>query len=319
MPSQLNFICDVCDKDCGYPNNLAIHRRRKHGLRKNEIAIKMENNDIKEEFINEALLTEQEDLYNVSELADEYSISLEEESPEDKPDLSLYQGLVPCSSCEACNKKDCLSCKYCLDMKKYGGPGKINKSCITRKCTQPENNINENLDENCSDVGGDFKPEVIHEYLKRITEKPRKRTRWRNGAPPSYWVWGKYICEVCGRECGYANNLNTHRKRKHGLKSSSKPEFKRKSMKPREPSSDQIIKQIAKKLQQTETQRAMPCKQCSACNSVDCLACKWCLDRKKYGGPAHSPGSLKVKFFMSSKVLYTKRSVLKNALRKSLT
>ena len=153
------------------------------------------------------------------------------------------------------------------------GPEKNNKKSII-------------LDENFSDEGGDkFKPEVIHEYLKRISERPRKRSQWRNGAPPRNWVWGIHICEVCGRDSGYAHNLNLHRKRKHGLDTSSKPESKRKFIKPREPSSDQIIKQIARKLQQTEIQKAISCNQCSACNNADCLACRWCLDRKKYGGP----------------------------------
>ena len=99
-------------------------------------------------------------------------------------------------------------------------------------------------------------------YDKKNSETTLKRSRWRNGAPPSYWVWGKYICEVCGRECGYANNFNLHRKRKHGLDTSSKPEAlkesKRKLIQPKEPSSDQIIRQIARKLRNTKTQRARP-------------------------------------------------------------
>ena len=40
-------------------------------------------------------------------------------------------------------------------------------------------------------------------------------TTWRNGVKPPNWVFGKYICEVCKIDCGYANNLEMHRKRSH--------------------------------------------------------------------------------------------------------
>ena len=35
---------------------------------------------------------------------------------------------------------------------------------------------------------------------KSITDS--KKSRWRNGVPPSYWVDGNYICEVCDIDCG---------------------------------------------------------------------------------------------------------------------
>ena len=42
---------------------------------------------------------------------------------------------MPCYQCKACTNKDCMNCKWCLDKKKYGGPGRLNKRCITRRCT----------------------------------------------------------------------------------------------------------------------------------------------------------------------------------------
>ena len=40
-----------------------------------------------------------------------------------------------CMSCSSCLKPDCRTCKYCLDMKKYGGPGVKKQSCEFRpKC-----------------------------------------------------------------------------------------------------------------------------------------------------------------------------------------
>eukprot|EP00940_MAST-03C_sp_MAST-3C-sp2_P000053 g53.t1 len=40
-----------------------------------------------------------------------------------------------CGVCEACMRRDnCRRCSYCLDMKAYGGPGKMKQKCKFRKC-----------------------------------------------------------------------------------------------------------------------------------------------------------------------------------------
>lgn len=36
--------------------------------------------------------------------------------------------------CSGCLAKDCGSCKFCLDMPKFGGPGKKKKRCVERVC-----------------------------------------------------------------------------------------------------------------------------------------------------------------------------------------
>ena len=44
-----------------------------------------------------------------------------------------------CMSCPACLQPDCRACKYCIDMKKYGGPGVKKQSCEHRpKCHAKE-------------------------------------------------------------------------------------------------------------------------------------------------------------------------------------
>ena len=44
-----------------------------------------------------------------------------------------------CMSCPACLQADCRTCKYCIDMKKYGGPGVKKQSCEHRpKCHMKE-------------------------------------------------------------------------------------------------------------------------------------------------------------------------------------
>ena len=45
---------------------------------------------------------------------------------------------MPCFECEACKSEDCLECKWCHDKKKNGGPGRLNKRCIKRRCTKPK-------------------------------------------------------------------------------------------------------------------------------------------------------------------------------------
>ncbi|XP_022188601.2 jmjC domain-containing histone demethylation protein 1-like [Nilaparvata lugens] len=42
-----------------------------------------------------------------------------------------------CRNCEACQHFDCGECIYCLDMPKFGGPGKAKQTCVKRNCLQP--------------------------------------------------------------------------------------------------------------------------------------------------------------------------------------
>ena len=40
-----------------------------------------------------------------------------------------------CKECTQCLKKNCGICIHCLDMKQFGGPGKLKKACMARNCT----------------------------------------------------------------------------------------------------------------------------------------------------------------------------------------
>ncbi|XP_076345565.1 lysine-specific demethylase 2A-like isoform X1 [Tachypleus tridentatus] len=42
-----------------------------------------------------------------------------------------------CKKCEACLRSDCGECHFCKDMKKFGGPGRMKQSCISRQCMAP--------------------------------------------------------------------------------------------------------------------------------------------------------------------------------------
>ena len=52
-----------------------------------------------------------------------------------------------CGSCAQCHRQDCGKCS-CIDMVKFGGPGKKKKTCILRKCI---NNTTTGTKEVCCD------------------------------------------------------------------------------------------------------------------------------------------------------------------------
>ena len=43
---------------------------------------------------------------------------------------------VRCHKCESCTKDDCGECKYCKDMKKFGGTGISKQCCLNKQCTR---------------------------------------------------------------------------------------------------------------------------------------------------------------------------------------
>ena len=40
-----------------------------------------------------------------------------------------------CGNCIPCTLQDCGKCTYCLDMKKFGGPGRKKRCCSSIKCS----------------------------------------------------------------------------------------------------------------------------------------------------------------------------------------
>jgi hypothetical protein len=41
---------------------------------------------------------------------------------------------VRCHGCEPCTRDDCGECKYCKDMKKFGGTGISKQCCLSKQC-----------------------------------------------------------------------------------------------------------------------------------------------------------------------------------------
>uniref|UniRef100_A0A3B4D8U3 [histone H3]-dimethyl-L-lysine(36) demethylase n=2 Tax=Pygocentrus nattereri TaxID=42514 RepID=A0A3B4D8U3_PYGNA len=50
---------------------------------------------------------------------------------------ALRRRRVRCKRCVACLRAECGDCTYCRDMRKFGGPGRLKKTCILRQCLAP--------------------------------------------------------------------------------------------------------------------------------------------------------------------------------------
>ncbi|KAK1904385.1 Lysine-specific demethylase 2A [Dissostichus eleginoides] len=50
---------------------------------------------------------------------------------------ALRRRRVRCKRCAACCRKECSTCQFCHDMRKFGGPGRMKKGCIMRRCLAP--------------------------------------------------------------------------------------------------------------------------------------------------------------------------------------
>ncbi|XP_061541708.1 lysine-specific demethylase 2A [Phycodurus eques] len=50
---------------------------------------------------------------------------------------ALRRRRVRCKTCAGCCRKECGDCQFCLDMRKFGGPGRMKKGCIMRQCLMP--------------------------------------------------------------------------------------------------------------------------------------------------------------------------------------
>lgn len=257
------YICDVCQKDCGYKQNLLFHMKRheKYG---------------------------------------ETSNSKQNSAAENSEEILAKRG-------RGRPRKSTMEEDKELNFEGIFQPGGSNDTAIGTLITARSSRVSykplvieEHLDN--SELNIEDNSNTSFEKFEEATspDSAQNKTKWRGGVPPSYWVWGRYICEVCKKDCGYANNLGLHRKRSHNLsyrqeklgyngeiergsRVKDAPEtLKRKHSKVFEKKDDSLI--IAPEGKRTIT-KAMPCFECVACKNDDCRDCKWCHDKKKYGGP----------------------------------
>ena len=84
-----------------------------------------------------------------------------------------------CKNYKACLGGDCRVCVYCKDMAKYGGPGRLEQTCVNRRCRHPQLPI------------GAFCAICELDRWLQIPQAGRKESEWPE-EPPNL-----YECTVC--------------------------------------------------------------------------------------------------------------------------
>ncbi|OQR99517.1 hypothetical protein THRCLA_06482 [Thraustotheca clavata] len=89
-----------------------------------------------------------------------------------KSSINSRTRVMRCGVCVGCLAPDCMKCRHCLDMKKYGGPGLRKQSCKSRKCVTPKVvMLNQGMEgeEECLLLGDEY-PKTLHwQSMKNIT------------------------------------------------------------------------------------------------------------------------------------------------------
>jgi hypothetical protein len=78
-----------------------------------------------------------------------------------------------CNECVACLRRDCGACDFCLDMKKFGGPGIKKQACKNRKCT------NLAFAQQQKELDADL-PEAIKDIILDAVSTPKKKPTRNN-------------------------------------------------------------------------------------------------------------------------------------------
>jgi hypothetical protein len=230
------YICEICKKDCGYANNLGLHRKRSHGL-----SYRQEKLGYNGEIERGSKLRQNpnEPGYGTSKRKRKREKDEENGGPDAKRFITKA---MPCFDCEACKADDCLECKWCHDKKKHGGPGRLNKRCIKRRC---------------------IKPKIVE--MQDCT-RPMQMMRMEGGGEP-------------------------------GVQFSATP-----------------VRTTY--LQAGGLVKAMPCRNCSACLMEDCGSCRYCLDKRKFGGPGKMNKRCREKQCLTPKELGAASTVPSTYIRK---
>lgn len=121
------YACPPCvEKD---PSNVTIYKekRQSRGERRDSREEKEKRKMIKKEKKKEKLKKEK-----LKKMIAMKSMR-RDSSSEGERGLSK-RNIRRCGECEACLRSDCGRCDFCLDMKKFGGPGKIRQKCRKRQC-----------------------------------------------------------------------------------------------------------------------------------------------------------------------------------------
>merc|ERR1719239_159088 len=55
-----------------------------------------------------------------------------------RKESNKHRRVRACGKCESCKRENCGACKYCQDMRKFGGKGVLKQKCSMRACVDPQ-------------------------------------------------------------------------------------------------------------------------------------------------------------------------------------
>ncbi|XP_076436549.1 DNA (cytosine-5)-methyltransferase 1-like [Babylonia areolata] len=111
-----------------------------------------------------------------------------------------------CGICEVCQLSDCGKCVSCRDMVKFGGPGRIKKGCVHRRCRnmfQKKSAATDWVDDDdgVDDDDDNDDEEKVEQYFKQLEEAASGRKELhaaQNDETVTEWI-GSPVAEISGR------------------------------------------------------------------------------------------------------------------------
>ena len=122
-----SFLCPICCRYFWSANNLNYHisevHEKEYFTKTSAAAVEDEKSDLP------------------SDVSKSANSSMKSGGSPEKIEKQVQSGnkrrRVRCKICEACLGRDCKQCVYCIDMPKYGGPGRMKQTCEKRRCLDP--------------------------------------------------------------------------------------------------------------------------------------------------------------------------------------
>ncbi|XP_072043951.1 uncharacterized protein [Amphiura filiformis] len=218
-------------------------------------------------------------------------VSLASRPPSKTRKLSSKKRRSKCGICDNCLRDNCKECKFCKDMKRYGGPGTWKQKCEMKRCSNEEN--------------------MSRRDKVSLASKTRKSSSKEHRIKCG-------LCDNCLRddcgECRFCKDM-----KKYGgpgrLRQSCKMKRclnlmpnkcnggrgrLRQSCKMKRCSNEDKISRRDKVSLALKTRKSSSREhriKCGKCRLLgdECAECKFCKDMKKYGGPGRLRQSCKMK------------------------
>ena len=159
-----------------------------------------------------------------------------------------------CGACGGCMRANCGDCVFCLDMTKFGGPGKMKQACEKRACLEEEEESAE-LENGVPSSGTDT-PAKAKEIKFGGSDKKMQGSEKRTGLEEED-VEAKRGVPIADADTMDSPAKTTKEERSENTE-----------MTPN-----------------TKKKRGKRCKECEGCLAANCGECVFCLDMPRFGGP----------------------------------